>query len=228
MSNEIIGQRLAEWRKSSKLSQRALGAALDVSQGFISDIEKGRVAPSRNFLQILFATYRVNPSWILEGQGAQVVDQEPDRSMLGVPMSDFVQVREYSAHLSAGPGAISGPVEVIGEFAFRSSWLRQLTNSPGECYLVRVKGDSMEPTIPDGAVVLIDQQQRDPRQRRKGIFALRIEDEVLVKRLELVDDTLLVESDNPEYSTRLVSRPKPPQVDILGKVIWQSSTLPDQ
>ena len=140
-------------------------------------------------------------------------------------MSDFVQVREYGAHLSAGPGAISGPVEIVGEFAFRSSWLRQLTMSPGQCYLVRVRGDSMAPTIPDGAIVLIDQQHVDPRQRAKGIFALRIEDEILVKRLELVGDTLLIGSDNPEYSTRLVAKPKPPQVEVLGQVIWQSSLV---
>lgn len=218
-----IGVRLRQERERMGLNQTAFAALAGQSLKSQTRYERGERAPDSAYFSAL-KQHGVDVAFIMTGERASPAT---DTSMLGIPMSDFVQVREYGAQLSAGPGTISGPVEVVGEFAFRSSWLRQLTSSPGECYLVRVKGDSMQPTIPDGAVVLIDQQQRDPRQRRKGIFALRIEDEVLVKRLELVDDTLLVESDNPDYSTRLVPRPKSPQVDILGKVIWQSSLVPD-
>lgn len=218
-----FSDRLREERLRLNMVQPEFAELGGVGKQSQINYESGKRVPDAAYLSALSA-HGVDVGFIVTGERSA---PPVDRSMLGVPMSDFVQVREYGAQLSAGPGTISGPVEVVGEFAFRSSWLRQLTSSPGECYLVRVKGDSMQPTIPDGAVVLIDQQQRDPRQRRKGIFALRIEDEVLVKRLELVDDTLLVESDNPDYSTRLVPRPKSPQVDILGKVIWQSSLVPD-
>lgn len=226
---ETFADRLKALLRERSTTGVAVAKRLDIKPRTFRSWTSGDRVPPRDQLLLLAEEFGVTTDFLISGRRpSEDAPLVPDTSMLGVPMSDFVQVREYGAHFTAGPKAISRPVEVIGEFAFRSSWLRQLTSSPGECYLVRVKGDSMEPTIPDGAVVLIDQQQRDPKLGRKGIFALRIEDEVLVKRLELVDDTLLVESDNPEYSTRLVPKPKPPLVDILGKVIWQSSILPNQ
>ncbi|MDR0809247.1 MAG: S24 family peptidase [Gemmobacter sp.] len=41
---------------------------------------------------------------------------------------------------------------------FRSDWLRREGIQPGKASLVRVRGDSMEPTLRDGAMVLVDPQ----------------------------------------------------------------------
>ena len=53
----------------------------------------------------------------------------------------------------------------------------------------------MEPTLPDGALILVDMGQQEPRERR--IFVLRIEDEIVVKRLIRDPDAgWLLQSDN--------------------------------
>ena len=52
---------------------------------------------------------------------------------------------------------------------------------PYLCRIVTVIGESMEPTLPDGASILVNMGQQEPRERR--IFVVRIEDEIVVKRL---------------------------------------------
>jgi transcriptional regulator with XRE-family HTH domain len=66
---EEYGLRLSAWRKQQRLSQRALCAALEVSQGYISDIEAGRSEPSRNFLIKLQEKFGVRADYILYGDG---------------------------------------------------------------------------------------------------------------------------------------------------------------
>lgn len=76
--NASYGQRLASWRKEYGLTQRALGSALAVSQGYISDIEAGRSEPSRNFLQRLSEHFGVSADWVLYGAGEAVPEPRPD------------------------------------------------------------------------------------------------------------------------------------------------------
>nr|WP_297773052.1 helix-turn-helix transcriptional regulator [uncultured Roseovarius sp.] len=71
------GQRLALWRKNKGLSQRALGSAMDVSQGYIGDIEGGRCEPSRNFLIRLQERFGLRADYILYGAGDPVAPETP-------------------------------------------------------------------------------------------------------------------------------------------------------
>ena len=58
-----------------------------------------------------------------------------------------------------------------------------------------VTGKSMEPTLPDGASILVDRGQQEARERR--IFVVRIEGEIVIKRLIRDPDAgWLVQSDN--------------------------------
>ena len=45
---------------------------------------------------------------------------------------------------------------------------------PRLCRIVKVTGESMEPTLPDGAAILVNMGQRAPRDGR--IFVLRSEE----------------------------------------------------
>lgn len=74
---EQCGQRLIAWRKEQRLSQRALCAALEVSRGYLSDIEGGRSDPSRNFLIKLQEKFGVRADYILYGTGDPVETAGP-------------------------------------------------------------------------------------------------------------------------------------------------------
>ena len=51
---------------------------------------------------------------------------------------------------------------------------------PGRCTIIKVQGDAMEPTLPDGCSILVDHKRR--RRRLGHIFVLRIENDVMVRR----------------------------------------------
>lgn len=146
-------------------------------------------------------------------------------SMLGGPTeeerpSGLVSVKRSPVRASAGYGAI--PYDEAGKpyFAFEERWLKQLTaSSAGKLSIIRVEGDSMAPTLNAGDDILVDLGDT-ARRLRDGIYVLRADDALVVKRLALhpVGRRVTVQSDNPAY-------PDWPDCDIgqincIGRVIW--------
>ena len=82
----------------------------------------------------------------------------------------------------------------------------------------RIQGDSMQPTLADGDNVLID--MKDHAGPRDGVYAIRTEAGVLIKRIGVHPATkrLSVISDNAAYPAFFDCDPS--AIDILGRVIW--------
>jgi len=147
-------------------------------------------------------------------------------SMLGGPQavedesSGLVAVRRTDIRVSAGPGAIPGEESRRPYFGFDERWLRALTTTPaGRLSVIRVEGDSMSPTLNAGDDILVDLDDCGDRLR-DGIYVIRVDDALVVKRLALnpVGRRVTVQSDNPAY-------PDWPDCDLdeitcIGRVIW--------
>ena len=121
---------------------------------------------------------------------------ESDRASRGL-----VSVKRHPVRVSAGPGAIV--TEELGKpyFAFDERWLKALTAAePASLSIVRVEGDSMAPTLNAGDDILVDLGDAAERLR-DGIYVLRIDDALVVKRLALnpIGRRVTVQSDNPAY-----------------------------
>jgi repressor LexA len=84
----------------------------------------------------------------------------------------------------------------------------------GDILGIRIVGDSMSgDSIADGDIAMIKRQQ----EANKGdILALRIEDEITLKRIRLQGDKAELLPSNPEYSIRVVPAR---QLEILGKLV---------
>ena len=136
------------------------------------------------------------------------------------PRLATVQVPQLSAKASAGNGRLVEDEFVIGSYGFDRNWLRQVARAdPRDLSIVQVSGDSMTPTLIDGDDVLVDRSDAGQRLR-DGIYVLRREDTLMVKRLALAptSGTLTISSDNPAYPTW---RDCPlSSVDVLGRVVW--------
>ena len=149
-------------------------------------------------------------------------------AMLGGPPEDeagpngLLSVKRHPVSVSAGPGAIVN--EELGKpyFAFDERWLKLLTQSaPSNLSIVRVEGDSMSPTLNSGDEILVDLADCSDRLR-DGIYVLRIDEALVVKRLALnpLGRRVTVQSDNPAY-------PDWPDcglddIKCIGRVIWAS------
>jgi len=135
-------------------------------------------------------------------------------------VADWADIPRLPLGASAGPGALAGTELPIGNLRFSARWLKGLGLDPAMLSVIEVEGDSMEPILRDGDEILVD---RTPRAMRSGIHVIRLDDVLLVKRLEPGPaGTLRVISDNPAYPR--AERPQE-EVEILGRVVWKGGRL---
>jgi phage repressor protein C with HTH and peptisase S24 domain len=152
-----------------------------------------------------------------------------DEALLGAPAAptgaELVSVARLDVGASAGAGAFGSEEARLGRIAFDPSWLRRLGVGDGRSLsLIRVQGDSMVPTLSDGDEILVDRGDAASRLR-DGIYVLRIEDALVVKRLALspAGARVSIRSDNDAY-------PGWPDcaldtIDVVGRVVWVGRRL---
>jgi hypothetical protein len=132
----------------------------------------------------------------------------------------LMPVPRFDVGASAGAGAFGGDERAPAHIAFDPAWLRRIARgAPEQLSIIRVAGDSMVPTLSDGDEILVD--RGDGAQRmRDGIYVLRIEGALVVKRVALHPSarTLSIRSDNPAYPGWPDCDPG--AVDIVGRVVW--------
>jgi phage repressor protein C with HTH and peptisase S24 domain len=132
---------------------------------------------------------------------------------------DLIFLPEYSVEASAGPGAAISEELIVQDIGFRDEFLRELGVTADQCSLIRASGDSMTPTIPDGALLLLDHSQINVSTG--GIFVLNVSDELLVKRISRRLDGLIdVISDNAQYPPETIGPDRMDDLRIVGRVVY--------
>ena len=137
------------------------------------------------------------------------------QEMPGMRMIGVVRTRT-----AAGYGSLDTGETATGVAWLLREWLERHATDPTERTVIRVHGESMEPTLPDSTSILVDRLRRECRNGRS--FVLRTEDGLVVKRTMRDGDERLLASDNP------ASVPVPccpSQVEVIGEVRWMSRTL---
>nr|WP_314465464.1 S24 family peptidase [uncultured Novosphingobium sp.] len=133
---------------------------------------------------------------------------------------DWVDVPRLSIGASAGPGALPDGEDVFGTIRFSPRWLRSMGLRPEMLSAIVVSGDSMEPVLRDGDEILVD---RDWRPLRDGIHVVRLDDTVLVKRLEAGRaGRIALLSDNPAYRPIECDLQ---EIEVIGRVVWKGGRI---
>lgn len=103
---------------------------------------------------------------------------------------------------------------------FGHDWLRHNGLDSTQCLIVRVHGEAMEKTLPDGCSVLVNRGQR---QRRVGcLYALRTEEGLMVRRAGRDRaGKWLLESDHPDREPVAW----PDDAVVIGQVRWMARML---
>src|SRR5689334_12015754 len=149
-----------------------------------------------------------------------------DEALLGAPEAapgagaGLRPVPRLDVDAAAGAGAFDGDERGSGHIAFDPAWLRRVARgAPEQLSIIRVTGDSMMPVLADGDDILVDRGDGAARLR-DGIYVLRIEGALVVKRLALnpAARTLSIRSDNPAYPGWPDCDPA--AVEIVGRVVW--------
>ena len=124
--------------------------------------------------------------------------------------------------MCAGGGSFEVDADVEGYYSFRQAWLAG-KGSADQMVLVDVFGNSMEPELKDGDTVLIDQARTDIIAG--AVYAVGVDDTIMVKRIEKHPNSLVLLSDNTRYAPIHLEREEMDSVRIIGKVIWACREL---
>lgn len=201
---EAIGgrDRALEFEKRTGIERKTV-------QGWID----GKLPQMRVFLQFCEKVGKP-PAWFFGGDEAPLAPPTADPDdMVRIPYLDVV--------VSAGAGRFNDVARALDH----QPWPKVMIEAMGaeasiEC--VSVAGDSMEPTILDGALAFVDTSKtrlprHRPRLQRPGIYAVSIGQDALVKRIDRPrPDVILLISDNPFYAPEAYH---PEEVTIAGRVV---------
>lgn len=146
--------------------------------------------------------------------------------------AEYAHIPVHDAMLAAGAGAFNGAEEVVDFLAFRRDWLRRIGIDPARAVIARATGDSMQPCVWHGDLVLIDRSRIDPpmhsrtdRGRRAPVFALLDEGAAKIMRVQWIEPGLAaLLSDNPDYAPTFA---RAENLSIIGKVVWWGHTSRD-
>ena len=235
----VKGTALIAARRRRNLSQSELARRIGKSCTTISTMEAERCGASLETVVELAEKLQVSADFLLgkvedprptseilyevRTQRAQIHDLENGTGPMPVNEAAQEHIAIVEVDTAAGAGALVGYEHVIGQMKFTREWLRTQNLVTERCRLIRVIGESMEPTLPDKALILVDLQRDEPRDGK--ICVIRIGEELIVKRtVENDSGGWLLVSDNPNRRT-WPSRPWPNDAKVVGQVRWVGRTL---
>jgi transcriptional regulator with XRE-family HTH domain len=210
---EGFSRRLAEAMAPEKVT--AFAARVGVPQGTVSKYLRagGSAGPRIDIVAKLADGLGCSIDWLVSGRG-----DGPDTESL------FVKIPRYDATLAAGAGSWNEGRRKLDDIPFTREFLLKKLNrsSTAGLAVLESRGDSMVPTIMDGALMLVDEM--DTRVT-DGVFAFVLDEDARVKRLRKLTDGLSLISDNPAYPPETLIGDEQSRVQVIGKILLVSQLL---
>lgn len=243
---KIIGARIMEARKALGFKTREpFALKINMPMPTLSDYERGNRMPGADSIALLVSG-GINSNWLLTGEGDMLIkrpsleafNEEPRgkvayghseqdyQARMGVTakeppayLQDFMLIPCYDVEVSAGHGSHVDQELQTGQMAFKTNWLKQRNLQPDKCALIKARGDSMEPTIYDGDLLLVDMSINSIID--DTIYIVQTDNRLIVKRIQLaLDGSLTIISDNKKYKEQTITPDQAKDVKIAGRVRW--------
>ena len=218
LSAMTVGERIEQRLTRLGLSQAELARRVGVSQPTINALVRGDNSGSKHLHRIA-SELETSPAW-LAGETDDDAPHAPAPSAIAALADklDLETVPELELGYSMGGGSVFAAYEQRGIVPFARAMLRPIMRGTfADLFVARGEGDSMQPTLLDGDLVLIDTAQRDIRQQDR-IWAVSYGDLGMIKRVRRL----------PSGMYRLMSDNElvPPieccddEMHVVGRVIW--------
>jgi phage repressor protein C with HTH and peptisase S24 domain len=233
-----IPERLKEARNQLGLKQGEMAAQSGVSARAYQGYEAGRSVPGGDAIQG-FVRVGINSNWLLTGEGEMLVNDLVPRSRydwdkdihakskqeteLPSPISDLSA--QFASITRSSVEGIFESDQIVDHISFRADWVRtELNADPANLILITAIGDSMEPTIHAGDLLLIDRSSKVIKQ--DAIYCFAANDNLRVKRIQLkLDGSFVISSDNAKYEPELLTADDAASLKIIGCAIWSGRRL---
>ena len=199
----LLARRLYQARMSAGLSRTEAAARANIADNSIYRYEKGKARPRPEILAALGRVYGRSVEWL---RGDPVTEAGPNWHLAADPLTGqevAVQVVGVPVIATvAGAGIFAFDETARDWLPYRQDRLVRAGMGEGTCKLVEVRGDSMAPQIPSGAVVMVDVAQRGLWDGKVYLMSVGNEG-VVVRRVFQEGKTWLVRGDHPDCRPRV-------------------------
>jgi phage repressor protein C with HTH and peptisase S24 domain len=199
--------RLKKIRTSLGLTQTEFAERVGKKMRTIQDYEAGMSKIDATLAKLLVYEFGVNLDWLKTGVGGMFIHDDIKAGEVSVPI--------YDVYVSAGYGAWMNGEAIIGYYKVTEDMIRrEWKANPKYTIMAHVKGDSMQPLLKNGDIVVIDKSKTEIR---KGLYVCRAENELFVKNVTFLKDTVVLTSENTAYEPIIV---KYESFELIGQVVW--------
>lgn len=214
--NESVLGRLREAVNALGLNKSQLAAKIGYSKGQVGWILEGKTPLSDRFIRVFCLECNISEAWIRYGVG----------DMMGIGggyidaiIDEFVKVPRYEIAVSAGGGAVVHSEQIVDYLAFKADWVRvTLGVNPERLAVISVMGDSMEPYLSDGDLILIDLSCT--RIESDAIYIIQAGGSLLVKRVQRrLDGSVVVRGDNEKYAPEIYRADQLDSLSVIGRLV---------
>ena len=234
----FMGNRVRTQRKRLGLSQMRLAKLTETSCSQISVVELGKAGASLPTAIVIAEALDTSLDYLV----GRVDDPRPASKMASELKTKTARIRDleeghaepldpdWQEHVgidqldtTVGADRTVRDETITGRLKFPYPWLRKHGLRAHTCRIVRMTGEAMEPTIPDGSAILVDTAATD---RRDGsIVVVRIADQQVVRRLIHDPEAgWLLSNDNPDKAG-WPTQPWPENAAVVGEVKWLGRAL---
>lgn len=208
-----MNERVKTLRKVLKLNQTEFGKKIGITMRAVQKWENGESKPQNSTLKSLINTFHVNPDWLLNGTGEMFIGENRQQEV-----SDIISIPYYpEVSAAAGSGALVYDENTVKHLQI-SSAIINISTGDNVC-LINATGNSMQPVIDDRDLLLVDLSQKLITD--EGIYVIRLDTTLVVKRVQKILNGIILISDNPQYPPREISADNFNENDaaVIGKVI---------
>lgn len=150
-----------------------------------------------------------------------------------LPPDGFSMIRRADVRASAGSGlhvVDEAPMEPV---AFRTDWLIRKGIRPSEAVIIEARGDSMEPRISDGDLVLVDTSKTtlqpvhsNSMSHMTKVWVIRKGEELFIKRVAWhpTEQLLYLVSDNVTFGNSIYMGEQIEDITVVGEAVWWAHT----
>ncbi len=196
-------QRLIEFRRLLNKDQKEISYVLGISRAGVSNIETSRAKLTESNIRRLCREYNLNPDWIKHGTEPMFLE-EPEVKKSLIPII---------ADIPAGSWEYLIDFYSLGE---AEDWIAAPGVFGRKLFGIRVKGDSMEPILYEGDILIIDPYKKFQR----GIAVVRHKEGYKIRNVQIKGKyTFFLMPVNQAYEDEVISLDEETRLYVPVKVI---------
>jgi phage repressor protein C with HTH and peptisase S24 domain len=222
VNNSQIAKRVRLLREQLGLTQSEFALAMEYERSYISNVENDKSRVTERLIKLIEEVFDVNPKWLRDGSapifkwdlpsdetGLQIESKggmlgatpkikgvwHPAQGIQHYDNDDIVVIPVYNeADAGTATRNYSSP-EPIDWIPVDVKWARD------NIFFVKIKGDSMEPQIPDKSIVFIDVNQKEIEDGKVYLVEVPYVG-ATVKRVHIDYKKIVLKPDNSLYKEK--------------------------